>query len=394
MSQAPPVRKRQVFYLPGYDPMPARHYREIYRREGAEQARISSYELGICAAGGEGRYAWEVTMQIDGVETRSNIEFLPWNDIVQASMRASIPASYWLLLRTLWLYLRTGALVALIRLRPAPMIAALYPVVALLGQLAVALLALWALSWLGGLLGWLVGLAAFVTILVLFKRYDHRLYAYYLLYDYAYSAWHAGGYPAPLRERLESFKARIAQTLTEDNDEVLIVGHSSGAHLAIEILAEMEREGMVTGETPLALLSLGHVVPMVSYLPAAQGLRRNLHDLGQSQRVAWVDFTAPGDGACFALCDPVAVSGAGEVGPKVLSAAFSQTLSSEKYARQKNAFFRQHFQYLHSFDRPGLYDYFAITAGPVTLESRFAGQPHSPSRRTRCYTKLRRVSDV
>jgi len=150
---------------------------------------------------------------------------------------------------------------------------------------------------------------------------------------------------------------------------------------------------MIAGDTPLALLTLGEVVPMISYLPGARMLRRNLHDLGRSARISWVDFTAPGDGGCFALCDPVAVSGVGD-GPKVLSAAFSQTLSPEKFAAQKRVFFKQHFQYLHAFDRPGIYDYFAITAGPQSLAARFGAQADSPSKRVECFSKYRDMADV
>ncbi|MCF6273243.1 MAG: hypothetical protein L3J37_08620 [Rhodobacteraceae bacterium] len=398
MSQTKPVRTRQVFYLPGYDPVPARHYREIYRREGAAQAAISGYQLEMQAKADKSRYAWQVLAKIEGGETRTDIEFLEWNDIVVASMQSGILASYWLLLRTLWLYLRSGTLLSLLRLRPAPMIAAFYPVLIMFGQLGVALFAAGLPIWAGvvfGLpwLGWALGIGAFAGVLLAFKRNDNRIYAYYLLYVYAFSAWHTGGYPPILRTRLEEFKARIAKALTEDNDEVLIVGHSVGAHLGVELLAEMEREGMITGNTPLSLLTLGHVVPMISYLPEARMLRRNLHDLGQSSRVYWADFTAPGDGGCFALCDPVAVSGGGD-GPKVLSAAFSKTLSPGRFKAQKNAFFKQHFQYLHAFDRPGIYDYFAITAGPKTLRARYGDQPHSPSRRTKCYSKHTDMADV
>ena len=32
------VRRRRVFYIPGYDPVHPRRYRELYRKEGAEQA--------------------------------------------------------------------------------------------------------------------------------------------------------------------------------------------------------------------------------------------------------------------------------------------------------------------------------------------------------------------
>ena len=391
MSQAQTVRKRKVFYLPGYDPVPARHYREMYRRESALQAGISGYEISQSARGGP-HYGWRVEAEMGGGETVTEVEFLAWNDIVLASMQAGILASYWLLLRTLWLYLRTGALGALIRLRPAPMLAALYPVALLGGQLVLGLLALGLAVWLLGWVGWPVGVALLWATLWGFKRMDRKIYAYYLLYVYAFSAWHAGGYPAALRARMDEFKARIAAALAEDNDEVLIVGHSIGAHLGVEILAEMERDGMLKGETPLGMLSLGEVIPMISYLPAARGLRGNLHALGQSARVFWLDVTAPGDGGCFALCDPVAVSGVG-TGPKVLSAAFSQTLKPETYAARKRSFFKLHFQYLCAFDRPGIYDYFAITAGPQTLEARYAAQPDSPSKRTACFSKYTDMSD-
>ena len=46
-----------------------------------------------------------------------------------------------------------------------------------------------------------------------------------------------------------------------------------------------------------------------------------------------------------------------------------------------------HFQYLCHFDRPRDYDYFQITAGPVTLETRFKDRAPSPSVITRAVNK-------
>ena len=43
----PKVHRRKVFYIPGYDPFPARRYRELYRSEGAKQAEISGYGLQV-----------------------------------------------------------------------------------------------------------------------------------------------------------------------------------------------------------------------------------------------------------------------------------------------------------------------------------------------------------
>lgn len=134
----------------------------------------------------------------------------------------------------------------------------------------------------------------------------------------------------------------------------------------------------------MSLLTLGHVVPMASFLPNADQLRRDLHDLAAAGQV-WVDVTAPGDACCFGLCDPVAVSRCvpqGGGGPLVLSAAFTRTLSPEKQKALRGRWFRLHFQYLCAFDRPGDYDYFQITAGPLSLADRFANRPHSPGRIT------------
>jgi hypothetical protein len=165
-------------------------------------------------------------------------------------------------------------------------------------------------------------------------------------------------------------------------DEVLVVGHSSGAHLAVSIMADMLREG-VPDRPALSLLTLGHVVPMVSFLPKAARLRRDLHDLSLADRLTWVDVTAPGDGCAFALCDPVAVTGVAPPGkrwPLVISAAFTQTLSAARWKELRWKFFRLHFQYLCAFDRPGDYDYFQITAGPVPLGARYGARKPSASR--------------
>jgi hypothetical protein len=187
------------------------------------------------------------------------------------------------------------------------------------------------------------------------------------------------------------FRQSIAASMAGDWDEVLVVGHSSGAHLAVSILADLIREGGARAGPALSFLSLGQVVPMVSFLPRADRLRADLHYLSQREEVTWVDVTAPGDGCAFALCDPVAVSGVAPEGqrwPLILSAAFTQTLSPERWKALRWKFFRLHFQYLCAFDRPGDYDYFRITAGPVTLGARYAGRAPSKSRITAAVSRF------
>lgn len=382
------VRRRRVFYIPGYDPIHPRRYRELFRKEGAAQAAVSGYEIALSPKTGGGAYGWHVSARIDDVPVETDVEVLVWSDIVRGSMVPGIMATYLALLRTAWAYIGSGALFRLMRLRKGPVIAALYPVAMLLGQLALALglaRGAGALLALSGLpfIAWL-GLALVWPVLAWFRKHDNKLYAYYLMHDYAFSARGQGANPPALEARLGAFCAAVAAALREELDEVLVVGHSSGAHLAVSVLADLIRAGKASAEGPaLSFLSLGQVVPMVSFLPKADRLRVDLAFLAAREDLTWVDVTAPGDGCAFALCDPVSVSGVAPQGkrwPLVISAAFTQTLSPERWNALRWRFFRLHFQYLCAFDRPGDYDYFRITAGPMTLGARFAGRAPSKSR--------------
>ena len=267
------------------------------------------------------------------------------------------------------------------------MIAALYPIVFLLAQLAVAILAGWGIGRLAGLIhplaGWAVGPALVWLVLRGFRRWDNKVFAWYLMHDYAYSAQDGGANPPELEARMVAFRQQIAAALAEDVDEVLVVGHSSGAHLGVSILADLIRAGLPERRPALGFLTLGQVVPMVSFLPKARRLRGDLAYLSARDELTWVDVTAPGDGCAFALCDPVAVTGVAPEGkrwPLVISAAFTQTLSPARWKELRWRFFRLHFQYLCAFDRPGDYDYFRLTAGPQTLAARYAGRAASKSR--------------
>ena len=109
------VKRRKVFYIPGY-------------------------EVGIAAKKGE-HYGWRVESRMDGQSVDAEVEVLVWSDIVRDSMASSIPATYLQLVRTAFTYITSGALRRLMWLRKGPVIAALYPIGMLLLQLLAAILA-------------------------------------------------------------------------------------------------------------------------------------------------------------------------------------------------------------------------------------------------------------
>ena len=408
------VSRRRVFYIPGYDPHPPRRYREQYRRERGKQGAISGYRVDL--KHDKSGTGWTARGLMDGADVRSKIDVLVWHDLVQGSMRAGLIGTYAALVRTVWVYLSTGTFRRLSWLAKGPVLAALYPVIMLLGQLFAALAGAVTVAGVAGVLTirggellneqvfgttpntgsfvwslvgaavfWAVFMAVLLAALRWFKSKDDVTFAHYLMHDYAYTASKRGDYPREIEARLHDWRHRVEADLRDDIVEVLIVGHSSGAQLAVSLLADILKRGRLPDDGPvLSLLTLGQVIPMVSFLPEAQRLRSDLRQLSISDEITWVDVSAPGDGCCFALSDPVSVSGVapetGQQWPLILSAAFSNTLSPETLKTLKHRYFRLHFQYLCAFDKPGDYDYFRITAGPQTLGQRFRGRRTSPSR--------------
>ncbi|MEO0343647.1 MAG: hypothetical protein AAF198_09435 [Pseudomonadota bacterium] len=384
------IKTRRVFYIPGFDPMPPRRYRELYRREGARQAEISGYHLQQGPRATKGTFGWTVSSEIEGQKTNTIFECLIWSDIVKASMKPTLWNIYARAMVNYGYYLTSGALLRLLRIRIGPAIAALYPPFTVLMQILFSfglalIVGMFLQPFLGLGLSGLAGLFLFLLGLHLFRYTDGKIYAHYLMLDYSYFGAHRGRVPPELSVRLDEFADRVAKIAREDPDEILLIGHSSGAQLAIQVLARLIRNGL-TRSSKIDLLTLGHAIPMASFLPHGQEFRRDMQLVSQEKSITWADVTAPGDGACFALADPVAISGLSapdQIHPKVVSAAYSKTLKPENWKRLKLRLFKAHFQYLCAFDYPDQYDYFAITSGPVSFRTRVEEWRESPGKITK-----------
>jgi len=58
-----------------------------------------------------------------------------------------------------------------------------------------------------------------------------------------------------------------------------------------------------------------------------------------------------------------------------LSAKLFDLYSPETFDAVRRNWYKVHFQYLMAGERLGDYDYFAITAGPLTLSERYSHRP-------------------
>ena len=192
------------------------------------------------------------------------------------------------------------------------------------------------------------------------------------------------GQTPTLDARLDAHAKRLAALLTQGGvDEVLVVGHSSGAMMACIVwaraLALLPPDHGPSAGMQWSLLTLGHCSQLLSEQPEAQTYRAELSRLAADTRLTWVDVTSPVDGCCMALVAPtefgVRHGPMPEPGPKLINPRFIQLFEPERYRILRRDKFRCHFQYILAGDRPGEWDYIAVSAGPLALAQRFRSVP-------------------
>jgi hypothetical protein len=389
----PEVRRRCVFYVSGFDPKGAAHYHALYRDQSALQARAGGLEIEVGPRRREpgGNDAWTVRAVEDGMPVETRYEFLRWDDIV----RAHWPRREWQLWRdmlaTSWHNLRCGALWRIWKLSWPAGAALTLPIALLLLALVVVpafsvLLGLAAWTWTASLPASLAATALSWAALAAGARHLEARYSmYWMMRSYAFTRRQVGGI-ASLEARLDAFAGRIAGRVRENvDDEVLVAAHSSGPVIAASALARaLDELATLADEAPrpvLSFLSLGQCIPILGLLPQADRFRRELAVIAQSPLLdEWLDFSAPPDGCCFALTDPLAACAVHAPKrqperPKLLSPRFMEMFDATTYAALKRDKFRMHFQYLMAGQRPADFDYFRITAGRRTLRARFAHVP-------------------
>jgi pimeloyl-ACP methyl ester carboxylesterase len=386
---ASPVRRRHVFYLSGFDPKGASHYHALYREQAALQAGVSGtrYEVGPRQRCGNGNSCWRVIGDADGVRTETTFEFVRWDDIVRAQWPRRARDVLLGSVRGYRAALASfGALRKVWRVAPRTLVSLAYPALFWAGALLLVLVAGW-IGWqIHSMAGASQGLAAAVALAAAAALgygallLERRLNTTWLLRIYQFAGdWSRDRIPA-LPPRLDQLAQDLEQALDDPAiDEVLLVGFSVGSLLAASAASRLHRRAEAQGRSleKLSMVTLGHCIPLLGLMAGADAYRAELERLGRDPRIAWTDFSSVTDWGSFAGIDPLALclgpAGQGRPhAPTMLSPRFHLMFEPAAYAHIVRNKRRMHMQYLMAGERPVLYDYFAITAGPLALRDRLA----------------------
>ena len=384
-----PVAKRHVLYVPGYDPDQKVRSRALFIRELGRYGRRFGLVRKVSAPRDlpdVPAQVWTVRAARDDWAVETTFEVLLWDDIVARDFRRPLGATILAILDGTWRTVACGLATRLFRTNWRFGAVFAYPYLMILLAALAATAAGFAAGWGAGLLGapgWgcgLAGLAGAGAALVLLLPRFGGWYVWHLLRDWLFNWEHGSGGRADYDARVDRFAERLCEVVrTTDADEVLVVGHSSGATTAMEVASRALLADPALGRRgpEVAALTLGTSLPAAAYHPKAEGIHADLRRLMSARDVLWVEYQAPQDWLNAAWFNPVRMLPLGLTeesctNPVIRSARFSDLVSEEVYGAMRFNPFRMHFQFMMANDRAGEYDWFMIALGPWRLSRRIA----------------------
>lgn len=379
------VKQRKVFFVSGYDPKGPGWYHGMFSREAKRQSELSGMTLEVSARHNfdNEQSVWTVQAKEAGVAVTSEYIFLRWDDIVRASWTRGPLTMLGVVFGNLYNYLRNGILWRLLGTSWNTFNAAFYPTAFVLLTILAGLLIGAGLSAVFAegafTIGLTVAIAAALTAMML-PIIDKKFVIYWMSRIFAFNLKQGRRDVPGLEERSQRFAQILIEAVnSEKYDEVLVVGHSTGAQLAVSVLGySLELDPAFTEKkTTVSFMTLGGSIAMLAWLKEADWFCDQLETVANQQGLNWIDFSATQDGASFTLFDPVKGSGLQHDNqdnekPKLLSIKMFQLFSKCRFKKVRFDWNKIHFQYICAGERLGDYDYFAIVAGCKTMTERFA----------------------
>jgi hypothetical protein len=364
------VAKRLVFHLSGYDPVTShagarkRFVRELKRFEPTWSAKTSTGSMLEDADG----TAWSVIADGPNWHVETDFHLVRWDDlIVKFSSRTiwyriAVGVMAFLdfvIAGALWGYLRSSWRYALFLL---------YPFVTF-GALVAA-------TFFAGVYAWHAGttMPAIIAVGILAGSIGcwHWLHLGLLFDDWIFSrAYIRWGDPI-IEQRLDRIAHQmVAVAHGSDADELLVVGHSLGAVVAIDLLDRALKLAPSFGETgiPVTFLSVGSSILKIGLHKGAERFRAAVDRVARAPGIFWGEYQARIDIMNFYDTHPmVEMSLPTENGPVVRLVEFSRMLERAMYRSIRLKFYRIHCQFVSGNDKRYLYDYFMLVCGPVSAK--------------------------
>lgn len=386
--------RRLVLLLPGHDPTDMDYHHGRFVNQAGRFAALWSCRAEVSARRDEDAYPVSLwSAHAEGPNWRQHTDFavLRWDDIVVALDKRFDLVRLWRGLTAQLEFARNGTARRYFKATLRYGIFCLFPVAILAGFLLGGLLAgslagLVADVYLSGQNATLVSLVVgLLVFLGLFHQPGRRWRIHQALDDWDLARDYLRGRTPVLDERLDRFADYLAGKVRDGGyDEVVLVGHSLGATLALRVLLrahaldpELARRG-----TRLSLLTCGATIPKFALHPGASAVRAEAEQVANMPGLFWTEYQARHDAINFYKFHPVALRraefDAPDHGQPILkNANLKQMISREKLRALRWHIMRLHYQFLLANEMRAPYDFFMIALGPLALAA-LAASPNGP----------------
>ncbi|MCJ8238956.1 lipase [Peteryoungia algae] len=202
-----------------------------------------------------------------------------------------------------------------------------------------------------------------------------RYFVFHLMDLWSFSREHLHCRRPVMDARIHGWAGLIAERIAAaDYDEILLVGHSTGGALILDVAHQLAERLVVEGRpVDFKLVTVGSTSLKVALHPAAKRARMRLEALASHPGVVWTEFQALTDIINFYKCDPYARAGLshrrGDAFPRQMQVRVRDMLERDTYRRVKKNFFRVHYQFISANSRRYFYDFFMICCGTRPIEA-------------------------
>ncbi|MBI3700789.1 MAG: hypothetical protein HY242_10145 [Afipia sp.] len=371
------VHRRRVFFIEGYEPKGAGGFYRLFKREWFRFRK----NWGVDSTLSDVRYdsddiaVWDIETIGPNWRASTRYEFLR----LEHQIRDNLAQPLWLqLARTLrWMAgdLSTGSLWRVYRASWRMGVLLSYSQAMLVLWIALALAGGWVVANpadVSGLARLAIGVATTLAVFALLRPIADAMFVNQLNNCWPYLREFARGKPTGFDRSVELVARRVVTATKEgDADEILIVGHSAGAMLALTAtrLALKADPDLGKHRPDIAVITVGSIMPLFAMHPAAQKLRDSISILSTEPTVLWADCQALDDFMNFSDFDPVGGVGiANDIrrcNPLIWQIPFRDMISAERFKRMRFDYWRKHYQYIMANDRRAGYDYFMSVCGPA-----------------------------
>jgi hypothetical protein len=363
-----------VFHIGGYDPItpPAGAQRRFVREITRFQLTRSVKAFIDGLHDGADQTKWSVTTTGPNWQVETDYRLVRWDDVIETFKRRTtgyrvlfgfIAFLDFILSGAFRGYVRTNWYYAVFFLYPFVTFAAL-----ILGALLISVLALK----IGGSIPVAIGVGFLVLTAILLGPW-RGLHLDALFDDWIFSREYVWCGNSIVEQRLDRVAAEIvAAGRGSDLDEILVIGHSLGAVIGIDLLNRALRLDPAVGASkiPVTFITVGSSILKTGLHRGAIRFREAVERVARSHGIFWGDYQARIDMLNFYNTYPMAeMALTTENEPIVRLVEIGRMLR-----RIRLHFYRLHCQFISGNDRRAAYDYFMLVCGPVSAKSQTLAQ--------------------